>query len=208
MGMVLLLTEPVLQQQMVWINETLSLQQCTDSPVDMTDVLQFFSIFFYSQTTSMSPKKTIELFDRLGHALISIERYRLIQSKLCAYSPTRDSAGNHTWFCQRDKTHLLTSFENVLMPRSRSMFFVPLHQVVTLDDDLMGTRSAENPVKTLSNRKADKEGHSTDVVADAFFRIVLAVRFRRRGRALNSPSGEFFKLLWRVVERCLWFPAY
>lgn len=46
-------------------------------------------------------------------------------------------------------------------------FFIPLHQVVTLDDDLVGTRARYNQLKALSVRKADKEGHIADVVADS-----------------------------------------
>lgn len=46
------------------------------------------------------------------------------------------------------------------------------------DNDLFGTRSVDNQVKKLSNRKADKEGHSADVVADALFCVVLGIRLR------------------------------
>lgn len=52
--------------------------------------------------------------------------------------------------------------------------------LATLDDDLYRTRAADGQVKMLSSRKADKEGHSADAVADALFRVVLALRFRRR----------------------------
>jgi hypothetical protein len=38
-----------------------------------------------------------------------------------------------------------------------------------------------NQVKTLSARKADREGHCADAIADALFRITIFVRFRRRG---------------------------
>lgn len=54
---------------------------------------------------------------------------------------------------------------------------------MTLDDELFGTRTGDNQLKTLSNRKAvaDKEGHMADVVCDALFRTALGIRFRRRG---------------------------
>ena len=35
----------------------------------------------------------------------------------------------------------------------------------------------------LSSRKADREGHSADAVADALFKIVFAIRFRRQGES-------------------------
>lgn len=33
----------------------------------------------------------------------------------------------------------------------------------------------DNQVKSLSPRKAGKEGHTADVVADALFRVVIAM---------------------------------
>lgn len=53
---------------------------------------------------------------------------------------------------------------------------------VTLDDDLYGTRSKGNQVKPLSIHKAEKEGHSVNVICDALFRITLRVRFRRHDK--------------------------
>lgn len=52
---------------------------------------------------------------------------------------------------------------------------------VTLEDNLFGKISAEYQVKSLSLRKADKEGHSNDNIADSDLQFVFDVRFRRRG---------------------------
>lgn len=35
---------------------------------------------------------------------------------------------------------------------------------MTFHDELMGTRSKENAVKSLKNRKADREGQSLDFI--------------------------------------------
>lgn len=53
--------------------------------------------------------------------------------------------------------------------------------VATLDDETYGCRVRGNQVKTLSNRKADTEGCSADVLADCYFRVLLQIRFCRRG---------------------------
>lgn len=45
----------------------------------------------------------------------------------------------------------------------------------------MGTRRAYNQVKPLSDRKVDREGRSTDIVADALFRFTSDSKFRRGG---------------------------
>lgn len=42
------------------------------------------------------------------------------------------------------------------------------------------TRAADVQVKILSSKKAEKEGHSVDAVADALFRVLLGISLRRR----------------------------
>jgi hypothetical protein len=53
----------------------------------------------------------------------------------------------------------------------------------TLDDELYGAGAVDNQVKSLSARKADRESHSADVLADAVFRVALAIRLHRRGES-------------------------
>lgn len=40
--------------------------------------------------------------------------------------------------------------------------------MLTLDDDLLGTRANDSQTKTLSTQKVDKEEHTADNVACAF----------------------------------------
>lgn len=54
-------------------------------------------------------------------------------------------------------------------------------------------------MKTLSARKADREGHSADAVADALFRNVLALRFRRRD---ETQLDLVRKMLMVLTENC------
>ena len=70
-----------------------------------------------------------------------------------------------------------------------------MHLLATLDDDLFGTRASDKQFKMLGSRKADKEGHSADAVADALFRIVLAIRFRRRGEQQTESVRKLFSIL-------------
>lgn len=66
-----------------------------------------------------------------------------------------------------------------------------------LDDDIIGTRSQENPVKSLSSRKSDKAGLTANVVADALSRLVLSMSFRRRGETLSTGVHL---LLYDLIE--------
>ena len=75
------------------------------------------------------------------------------------------------------------------------MFLISPHTTLTLDDDLYGTRASDNQVKTISHRKADKEGHCADALADPFSRLTLFVRFRRRGQSQTSIVDELLSIV-------------
>lgn len=45
----------------------------------------------------------------------------------------------------------------------------------------METRSVDKQVNMISDRKVEREGHSTENVADALFMFTLDSRFLRRG---------------------------
>lgn len=64
--------------------------------------------------------------------------------------------------------------------KRKEYFLHTPHLFATLDDDLFRTRSGDNQVKTVSDRKADKEEHGADEIADELSRVILSIRFRRR----------------------------
>lgn len=64
---------------------------------------------------------------------------------------------------------------------THKVFLNPVYMFRALDDDLYGTRVKDNQVKSLSARKADRDGDSADAIADSRFRVTLIVRFRRGG---------------------------
>lgn len=139
----------------------------------------------------MSRKMCVDHCKQLGNDFISLSRYRFFQSHLQVHSPTIQTEGSGpTWFYERDQTQKIAAFEYLLMQKSRRLFFVLLHLVMTIDDELMGTRSMDNPVTTLSNRKAGSARQSTDVLSDAIFRFIMCVRFRRRGESTDSSVTQ------------------
>lgn len=64
---------------------------------------------------------------------------------------------------------------------SKKYFLVSVVQYVALDNDLMRTRSADNEVKMISDRKVDREGHCRDSAADPLLMFTLQSRFRGCG---------------------------
>jgi hypothetical protein len=75
------------------------------------------------------------------------------------------------------------------------VLFVPLYQYLTLDDELVGSRAEDNQVKSLSMRKADREGKTAEVIADALFRVVLALLFHRRDEAQADGVSKLIESL-------------
>jgi hypothetical protein len=134
----------------------------------------------------------------------SLERVRYIATNVLAFSPTgRGDRGQSTWQCSRDQTQLLSEFEKAALRNSCRLFLTPNHTYATLDD-LYGTRATDNQVKSLSARKADREGHCADALADALFRMTFFVRFRRRGHTQNENVTQLFNcVLERLGEHSL-----
>lgn len=52
-------------------------------------------------------------------------------------------------------------------------------------------------METLCARKADREGHMADVVADSLFHTIMAVRFRRRGEGQKKGACDTIERLLR-----------
>lgn len=171
-------------QCMGYLNEQIILRDKGRVKLKLPDMFRFLAVFIFSHTTGLSNKKTLEVLRSLGCSTPKLEDVRYISSNILAYSITgRGNEGLSSWNSQRDQTPLLSSFEETAFKMTAKIFMAPKHLFATLDDDLYGTRAADNQVKTLSARKADREGHVADSLADAFFRLTLALRFRRRGES-------------------------
>lgn len=114
-------------------------------------------------------------------------------SSLSAFNPTLDGNGGVIWVSQSDKTQMLSEFERDSFSTSKRLFYLPVIQFLTLDDELMGIRSQSNPVKSIFIRKADREGQSADVVADALFRFSIESRLHRRGESSTDSVNQLLK---------------
>jgi hypothetical protein len=53
-----------------------------------------------------------------------------------------------------------------------------------LDDELISSKGEDIESKLLSDRKAWKEGPTTDVISDSFFHILFGMRLRSVGESL------------------------
>eukprot|EP00474_Spongospora_subterranea_P007755 CRZ08213.1 hypothetical protein [Spongospora subterranea] len=182
-GITILLVNDVLTQCLHWLQDYVRLHDVGNAPeLSMSAMYQYLAMMFYSHCTGFSLNHTWTIMEKLNQHTPSLDVIRFISQNILAFSPSnRGNMGANSWSSQRDMTPNLTAFEKVSFSVSNSIFVVPNHTTATLDDDLYGTRASDNQVKTISNRKSDKEGHCADVIADALFRITLGIRFRRRG---------------------------
>lgn len=163
-------------------------------------IVRYFAILLYSHCTGFSLEYSLNSLGASGFKIPLLEDVRFISNNIAAFSPVElGHSGLSNWMPQRDLTPLLSQFELSAFRMSLNVFFIPNHLTITLDDDLYGTRARDNQVKTISSRKADTEGHSADAIADAFFRITLAVRFRRRGHSQESNVECMFRAVMQSV---------
>lgn len=108
-------------------------------------------MLFLSHLTNISIAGTVALLHELGHKPPFRTTCDLLSSKLCAFPPSLQShRGLGTWAAQRDMTQLVTDFERVAYGKTKRLFYISSCQSVTLYDELMGTRSMSNPVKSIS----------------------------------------------------------
>ncbi|PXF43989.1 hypothetical protein BWQ96_06222 [Gracilariopsis chorda] len=179
--------DDMLRMCLRWINEYISLYRRDMELLRMHHLYGFVSVLLLSHCTGFSMAKTIDILRAEGVDPPHIAIVRFICGNILAFSPTgRGLDGGGTWLAQRDQTPLLTQLEKKAFRQTCKVFVSPNYTLATLDDDLYGTRASDNQVKSLSNRKADREGHQADAIADSLFRVTLMVRFRRRGESVFS----------------------
>lgn len=86
---------------------------------------------------------------------------------------------------------MLLEFETVCVRDTRKIYFNALHLFELLSNEVFGTRATDIQVEVLSMRKKDEEVHFTEALTDALFRVILAMRFCRRGEALVDSGKKF-----------------
>ena len=191
--------DDVLHHCRVWLNEHIALSNVGEEKVSMRDMYRYVSVLLLSHLTGLSFERTIAWLTEMNCNAPSLDRTRFISQNIKAFSATnRGNSGETTWMSQRDRTQQLSALERASFRAICKVFLNPVYTFTTLDDDLYGTRAKENQVKSLSARKADKEGHSADAIADALFRLTFMVRFRRRGM-YSSLCNVYWKTKGNVV---------
>lgn len=75
------------------------------------------------------------------------------------------------------------------------------HSFTSLDDVLFDTRAVDSQVKIVSAHKANKEGHSTDTVADSMSQIIFALWFRWREETQLDAVKTLFSFIFEERKK-------
>lgn len=166
---------------------------------------RFLAVMLHCHNTCLSLTTVIATLKRHSRITPTLQLSRFITKNLVSFAPTvrRDHvADGATWNAQSDSTPLLDEFERLALNLVSRVFFVPLNQFITLDDDFVRTCCRDSQVKILSARDSVKERHLADVVAGAIFNAVISVRFRRRGVGQEQSSIAAMERLLCSNSRC------
>lgn len=157
----------------------------------LADMYRYLLVMLFSNCSWFSLEKLVYLMNMIVHSGIKLSNIAFIYNNIHGYSPLgRGNCGTSTWNALRDETHQLGDIKRHCFTVVRNVFFGTTPLFANLDGDLFGAHAVDNQVKTLSNRKAYNEENTVDFIADAVFRVVLAIRFRRSGEsAKKGVSG-------------------
>lgn len=157
--------------------------------------------YYYATQQDLVLKGRLRSFRQFGYNPTSLDRVQFIAEKIKAYSPTvRVDDGSDRWVALRDQKNQLVEFGSLAFRDTRKVLFTPLQLLTTIDDDIFGSRAADSQVKAMSNRKADKEGHVADAVADALFPVFFCAEVYETWRSTRGVCAEvtFFAFVWSV----------
>jgi hypothetical protein len=86
-----------------------------------------------------------------------------------------------TWMQDKNRLRNLEELEEKMFAPSIKLIMNKKNGELVLDDELIGSRSSDVECKTLSYRKAGKEGPVVDAIADSHLGCILGMRLRVKG---------------------------
>lgn len=109
-----------------------------------------FSVTLTCRLTGISIGKYLSTFLQIEYNTTPLEVFQFVLGHMYAYPTTiQSSEAGLSSFSQRYYTQKLSYFMNLAFRDTKKIFIVPLHQQITIYDDLIVKRSAGNRVKTI-----------------------------------------------------------
>jgi len=107
----------------------------------------------------------------------------------------RSGSDDDTWMQRKQSLRFISDLEKEIYAPSASMFINKTNGVLVVDDELVGSRAKDVELKSLSNRKAGKEGPVADCVSDSLTSVLLGMRLRVKGESQSDNVKQLLRTL-------------
>jgi len=131
-----------------------------------------------------------------GIQFMDLGRVKALQSNTRGY-PVRGRSGadDDTWMQRKRSLRNISELEKEIYAPSASMFINTTNGVLVVDDELVASRAKDVELKSLSNRKAGKEGPVSDCVSDSLTSVLCGMRLRVKGESQTENVKELLRTL-------------
>ena len=137
-----------------------------------------------------------------GFILMDLSRYKQIHSCIRGFpleGRRDDSNDEATWMRRGVMLRELAPLEKEMFAKSIDTLMPKCNAHLVIDDELIGSRAKDVKSKTVSNRKAGKEGPVADCVACSFTSVLYGVRLRIRGEKMVDNIHSLVDTLPKIT---------
>jgi hypothetical protein len=134
-----------------------------------------------------------------GFVLMDMKRYNSILHNLRGYDMIGRSPENAdaAWMQRSNLLRNMNGLERSFFERSVTHLLNKHNGVLVIDDELISSRASDVETKTISNRKAGKEGPVSDCVSCSVTNILYGARLRVKGESQSDNVEELTKTFLR-----------
>jgi hypothetical protein len=190
--------------QLEWANKRMAKN---DRPIELWELQSFVAMFIFAEQMNLTHEIAFELLHarillthpKTAHLVLEIKRFKQIWNLLSTHSPDKDIGDENSWPQTIDTIAKMRDFENSIYEKSR-IVAITRSMCAVIDDELVSSRSKELQSKSISNRKAGKEGGKNDAIADSFLRTFLMVKHQER---VDYNQGRTVAELLDVIQQVL-----
>ena len=174
---------------------------------NLTEFKQFIGTRWLRSRLRVSPTlafaKMKETAKFNGFLLMDISRYNNIYACIRGFSMKgrhKDFNDEVTWMRHGALLRNLAPLEQELFVRSVETLLNRKDCNLVIDDELIGSRAKDVESKSLSHRKAGKEGPTSDAIACSFTSVLFGVRLRVRGETLENNVHNLIDTLPKITS--------
>ena len=178
------------------------------APTNLLEFKVFLGTRWLRSRMRMSPELAFirmqETARSSGFILMTLSRYKQIYQCIRGFA----MSGRHeewkdydksTWMKRGVMLRQLAPLEKEVFVKSIGTLLNQGNAHLVIDDELIGSRAKDVENKSVSNRKAGKEGPTADCIACSFTSIMYGVRLRVRGEKMVENIHALVDTLPRIT---------